>query len=294
MSESSEASTPIKEQIGGFLHRLFDRGTGDHSSPSSNPLNLEDIQGIILRSYRLPIVRHFLLKVNVPAAARKLLGRLVERRRDRRAPGHDGQRLARWIWPGPADDPAAPPRTKPDYCLNLGITWPGLLALEVGERVPEPLVQVIQRVRRRSRRAGGIGRRYRSKWTEQLGRRFRTGVDHIVLTLHAAHSRGPDRLTATACPRSSTRLSSLEEISRHDGMALMEMQNGKPVPVPKVHFGYIDGISMTTIRGGPERYKPDHQSRASLGCSYYSTRLRITSCPSRPNWAAMAALPCSR
>ncbi len=28
------------------------------------------------------------------------------------------------------------PRRKPDYCLNLGITWPGLLALEIQERVP--------------------------------------------------------------------------------------------------------------------------------------------------------------
>ena len=32
-----------------------------------------------------------------------------------------------------------------------------------------------------------------------------------------------------------------------------------PVPTSKVHFGYTDGISMTTIRGGPERYPPDHQ-----------------------------------
>jgi deferrochelatase/peroxidase EfeB len=42
-------------------------------------------------------------------------------------------------------------------------------------------------------------------------------------------------------------------------MALMEMQDGKPVPTTKVHFGYTDGISMTTIRGGPERYTRDHQ-----------------------------------
>ena len=39
----------------------------------------------------------------------------------------------------------------------------------------------------------------------------------------------------------------------------MEMQDGKPVPTSKVHFGYTDGISMTTIRGGPERYPADHQ-----------------------------------
>ncbi len=49
------------------------------------------------------------------------------------------------------------------------------------------------------------------------------------------------------------------EIWRGDGMALMEMKDGKPVPTMKVHFGYTDGISMTTLRGGPERYPPDHQ-----------------------------------
>jgi hypothetical protein len=48
------------------------------------------------------------------------------------------------------------------------------------------------------------------------------------------------------------------DVGRH-GMALIEMHDGKPVPTTKVHFGFTDGISMTTIRGGPERYKPDHQ-----------------------------------
>ena len=27
----------------------------------------------------------------------------------------------------------------------------------------------------------------------------------------------------------------------------------------KIHFGYTDGITMPTIRGGPEQYRPDHQ-----------------------------------
>jgi deferrochelatase/peroxidase EfeB len=39
----------------------------------------------------------------------------------------------------------------------------------------------------------------------------------------------------------------------------MDIKDGQPVPTSKVHFGYTDGISMTTIRGGPERYSPDHQ-----------------------------------
>ena len=49
------------------------------------------------------------------------------------------------------------------------------------------------------------------------------------------------------------------EIWCQDGMALMEMQDGKPVPTAKVHFGYTDGITYPAIRGGPEEYRPDHQ-----------------------------------
>jgi Dyp-type peroxidase family len=53
--------------------------------------------------------------------------------------------------------------------------------------------------------------------------------------------------------------SAFEEIWRQDGMALMEMQDGHPVPTAKVHFGYTDGMTTPTIRGGPERYQRDHQ-----------------------------------
>ena len=79
-----------------------------------------------------------------------------------------------------------------------------------------------------------------------------------MVTLHAI---SPEAMTTY-----SERLSALfaegnafREIWRVDGMALMEMVDGKPVPTSRVHFGYTDGISMTTIRGGPERYPPDHQ-----------------------------------
>ena len=40
-------------------------------------LDLADIQGFILRGYRMPMVRHFLLTVGAPAHARRQLGRLV-------------------------------------------------------------------------------------------------------------------------------------------------------------------------------------------------------------------------
>jgi deferrochelatase/peroxidase EfeB len=78
------------------------------------------------------------------------------------------------------------------------------------------------------------------------------------VTLHAispdAMKSYTDRLTDLFAEGNAFR-----EIWRQDGAALIEMQNGQPVPTARVHFGYTDGISMTTIRGGPEKYHPDHQ-----------------------------------
>jgi deferrochelatase/peroxidase EfeB len=256
MSESSEASTPTQRTIGGLIHRWL--GHGQKSSPPGQPLDLEDIQGIILRGYRMPTVRHFLLKVDVAAAARKLLGRFVSGDEADTPQITTAQDWHVGFEPGPGDDPAVPPRCRPDYCLNLGITWPGLLALEVGSRVPnlsfKSFNAFLAGAAARAALVGDTGVNGPQNWVGGFG----TGSDHVMLTLHAA---SPEALTTY-----SDRLSALiaegrafQEIWRGDGMALMELQNGNPVPVPKVHFGYVDGISMTTIRGGPERYKPDHQ-----------------------------------
>jgi hypothetical protein len=65
-----------------FLGRLLGRSrhdarqAGSRSEPPAQ-LNLDDIQGFILRGYRMPLVRHFLLTVENPGTARTLLGRLV-------------------------------------------------------------------------------------------------------------------------------------------------------------------------------------------------------------------------
>ena len=146
--------------------------------PSEGPaLDLADIQGFILRGYRMPMVRHFLLTVGTPAQARRQLGRLVS--------GDESdvpQITTAGDWhvefePGPGDDPAATPRRKPDYCLNIGITWPGLVAPRGCEATrPGVVVQVIWCVHRRSRATSGAGRRHWAKLARELGCRFREGA----------------------------------------------------------------------------------------------------------------------
>lgn len=205
-------------------------------------LKLKDIQGFVLRRYLMPVQRNFLLKVNNPAAARSVLGRMVSG--------------------NPADAPqittAEEPAFTAEYYLQVGITWPGLVALEVKDRVPElsfkSFPEFVEGAGKRAEGLGETGKSASENWIASFGK----GDDHVVLTLYALN---PELLE-----RWSSRLSTLcatggafQELWRGDGAALLEMVNGIPMPVPKVHFGYVDGIADPTIKGGPEGNLPDHQ-----------------------------------
>ncbi len=231
---------------------------GDSGTRKQAALDLADIQGFVLRAYRMPMVRHFLLAVSVPAQARMQLGRLVS--------GDESDTpqvttAADWhvgFAPGPRDDPADAPRFTPDYCLNIGITWPGLVALEVPERVPAlsfmSFGAFIEGAAERAELVGDTDASSPRNWIGGFG----TGDDHVLVTLHAispeAITHYSDRLREWMSERDAFR-----EIWRQDGMALTEMQNGQPVPTSRVHFGYTDGLTTPTVRGGPENYPSDHQ-----------------------------------
>lgn len=262
---TQDSRTPTEKEGHGLLHRFFGRGEDQKSAPASKPgesgkstLDLEDIQGTILRGYRMPMVRDFLLKVKAPAAARKALGRLVSGDETDAPQITSAKEWYVGFEPGPFDNQDEAPRYKPDYCLNVGITWPGLAALEVKDRVPDLSFKSFKAftdgAAARAKLVGDSGRHAPEHWIGGFG----AGNDHVMLTLHAmspdAMNSYSDRLSAVLAEGDA-----FQELWRHDGMAIMEMQDGKLVPTSKVHFGYTDGISMVTIRGGPERYKRDHQ-----------------------------------
>ena len=205
-------------------------------------LQLGDIQGIVLRRYLMPVQRNFLLKVANPAAARSVLGRAVS--------GDTGDALQITT----AEEPAF----GAEYYLHVGITWPGLVALEVKDRVPKlsfkSFPAFVEGAAKRAEAIGEVGKSAPEKWIASFGR----GDDHVLFTLYA---RDPALLEAC-----SSRLSTLcatadafQELWRGDGAALLEMVNGISIPVAKVHFGYVDGIADPTIKGGPEGNMPDHQ-----------------------------------
>jgi deferrochelatase/peroxidase EfeB len=130
--------------------------------------------------------------------------------------------------------------------------------LEIKDRVPalsfKSFAAFVAGAAARASLVGDIGASAPQNWIGAFG----TGSDHVLVTLHAM---SPDAMKTY-----SDRLSALfpqgnafQEIWRTDGMALMQIVDDKPVLTSKVPFGYTDGISMTTIRGGPERYTQDHQ-----------------------------------
>ena len=129
MPENSEA-TAAESKREGLFGRIFGKSAHADKAASTGALNLEDIQGFILRGYRMPMVRHFLLQVDIAAEARKLLGRFVSGDESDAPQITTARDWQVGFGPGPADDQSEPPRRKPDYCLNLGITWPGMVALK--------------------------------------------------------------------------------------------------------------------------------------------------------------------
>jgi deferrochelatase/peroxidase EfeB len=265
MGQENKTLEPPAEERGGLLRRVFGLVGHDTSAPNTHSrsttktvLDLADIQGFILRGYRMPMVRHFLLTVGVPAEARKLLGRLVSGDESDAPQITTAEDWHVGFAPGPGDNPAEAPRRKPDYCLNLGITWPGLIALETKDRIPtlsfKSFGAFLAGAAERAILVGDTGASAPQNWISPFGK----GSDHVLVTLHA--------LSPAAMKSYSDRLSALfaegdafREIWRTDGMAWIEKKDGKSEFTSKDPFGYTDGLSMTTIHGGPERYPPDHQ-----------------------------------
>src|SRR5216683_924119 len=230
MTQANEARAPEANESQGFFHRLFGRvengipGRESHSrSGSGGALDLGDIQGFILRGYRMPMVRHFLLTVGVPAEARKLLGRLVSGDESDAPQITTAEDWHVGFEPGPGDNPDEAPRRKPDYCLNLGITWPGMVALEIKARVPtisfKSFGAFTAGAAERANLVGDTGPSAPRNWISAFG----NGSDHLLLTLHAlspdAMKFYSDRLFALLAGGDAFR-----ETWRQDGMALMEMR----------------------------------------------------------------------
>jgi len=202
-------------------------------------LDWSDVQGTVLRGYRVDGARHLVAKVHDAARARALLGALVG--------GPPGlpqiTTAARW-------------KDKPASFLNVGITHGGLRQLGVPADSLASFPAAFQRGAAdpaTAKLVGDVGESDPRHWIGGLS----NGADvHLILSIWAV--RGTDALEeATAALRAAFE-TSLVELSAHDGSAL---------PGDQVHFGYRDSIAQPVVDGAPpsKRPMPDAQPVAATG-----------------------------
>ncbi len=188
-------------------------------------LPLEDIQGNILRGYRMPTVRHFVLGIQNPSAAKQVLSALV----------NEEETASLRI------TTAAPWQTKPAYCLNIAFTFAGLQALGLPQATLASFPAEFQAgAAARAESIGDVGRNAPEHWLKGLEEKPDAPAQaHILLSLYAVDKPTLETLS-TALRRKFTSQGALTEYSCQDGEAL---------PNSRVHFGYVDGISQPHVEG---------------------------------------------
>jgi deferrochelatase/peroxidase EfeB len=216
-------------------------GSTPHGREASGvtPADLRDIQGNVVRGYRMPNARHFALRVTDSGAARRFVGGLI--------PGSEGE--------SPRVTTASPWSSgKPSYCLNIGFTWNGLSVLGLP---PSTLSLFPSEFRNgpqgNAKQIGDEGPSAPATWTMGGPRNAQV---HAILSLFANEARDPCMERWTAVLNRLFAASGIEPVWRIDATAL---------PDGKVHFGYDDGIAQPRIMGVPRKQRPDMQPEAKPG-----------------------------
>jgi deferrochelatase/peroxidase EfeB len=192
------------------------------------PIDYSDVQGTILRGYRVDLARHFILRITNPAAAGAFIGNLVS--------GTGGL---------PAITTAAPWMQKPECFVNISFTSTGLAALGVSAADLATFDQAFQRGATSSTTAemiGDVGASAPANWVGGLS----DGANvHVVLNLWVTSD--PQVLESVTAQLRAAFAAGMTELSSFDANAL---------PDTGIQFGYRDSISQPTIQGAPPRKSP--------------------------------------
>lgn len=196
-------------------------------------VDLADVQGLVLRGYRMPVGRHLGLSVREPSAARAFLAALGD------------------------SDPAVPSVTtaerwevKPECCVNLGVTFSGLAALGVAkEHLDTFPAEFAEGAVARAEKVGDVGASAPDQWLPWLA----GPGPHLLLSLFA---QSAEALESTTKQLEQAWYPGCVEVGRYDGAWL---------PGHTEHFGYRDGLSQPTMEGVPLAGLPDHLPQAPVG-----------------------------
>ncbi len=202
-------------------------------------IDFADVQGTILRGYRVDLARHFVLSIGDPAGARALIAALVD--------GSGGL---------PAVTTALRVEPKPPCFLNLSFSCAGLAALGLNTtelKTFDPAFQLGAADATTARSIGDTGSSAPQYWLGGLGDGAQV---HMLLSIWVTDS--PEVLESVSAQLRAAWAGSLRELYAQDATAL---------PDNKVHFGYRDSIAQPKVKGAPDakRMAPDDQPEVATG-----------------------------
>jgi deferrochelatase/peroxidase EfeB len=199
-------------------------------------IDYADVQGTILRGYRVDMARHFILSITNAKAAGALIGALVD--------GTGGMpritTAARWT-------------VKPECFVNISFTAAGLSALGVtGDQLKtfDPSFTSGATDPDIAAKVGDVGASAPARWIGGLSDGKQV---HVVLNLWV--DENPSVLEAVTARLRAAFAGCMKELSAHDAQAL---------PNNEVHFGYRDNISQPTVIGAPPRKHPMPDDQAPV------------------------------
>lgn len=208
-----------------------------------------EVQGNILDAYRLPCVRHIVMRVEDADQARAVMAAMLD-------PSRQGPTIT---------SGSAGAESRRSSCLNLGITYLGLRALGVPAASlktfpPEYREGMVAR----AARLGDVGASRPEDWVASFRR---PDSAHLVFTVHAPTAVST---AAAAADVLAAGRGSLAEVGHFDGEALVrdssggcglssefpDGSGGEDRPKRIEHFGFRDGLSQPHFQGVDHRCRP--------------------------------------
>lgn len=205
---------------------------------TDSPIDLDDVQGTLLRGYRVALARHFVLSVTHAGAAGLFIAALVD--------GRHGL---------PKITTARRTQTKPACFLNISFTCSGLAMMGISAQDLTSFDASFQLGATHASVASNIGDIGPSAPSHWMGGLSQGAQVHMLLSLWVTDS--PEVLASVTATLRAAFAGCAQELSAHDARAL---------PDNKVHFGYRDSISQPNVQGAPAGKHPvDQQPTIATG-----------------------------
>ncbi len=183
-------------------------------------IDLDDIQGNVLRGYTLPAAAYLFLRIVDVEAAWRLMIRMLP------------HVMTAETW-----------SERPGSAMNVAFTYAGLERLGLPETILASFPPVFREgMAARAAHLGDRGPSAPSEWEPGLG----TGDAHVLVTVYAA-----DLVQLRAAVADV-----IEEDLEQQAVSLVHLQQAEALPGGRDHFGFFDGIAQPAVEGAGVSARP--------------------------------------